>query len=198
MKKRKERLKDFKVEYYKENGRTKNRVIYTGKYYFLDLEEKKISGTRIEMVIYGLIVNFFLFVSLFVNTLSAYKIYVVIPQILSLAMGVFALYFFFPFLVGVKKYNSKQKEDVLVAPKGYFISKCVFLSMAIVARIVMMAVEINQYDVIREVILMSLCVLCLLLVLREIYLFSRIKIKTPDQTSEEESSDSSSEKDIIN
>ena len=63
MKKRKERLKDFKVEYYKENGRTKNRVIYTGKYYFLDLEEKKISGTRIEMAIYGLIVNFFLFVS---------------------------------------------------------------------------------------------------------------------------------------
>ena len=81
MRKRKELLKDFKLEYYQEGGRTKTRVVYCGDYYVLAMEENKVKRIRIEMIIYAFVLNAFLFGSLFIDTLSGHKVYIVIPPI---------------------------------------------------------------------------------------------------------------------
>lgn len=189
MRKRKELYKEFKLEYYEENGKRKSRVVYTGDYFLLNLDIAQAKRTRIEFIIYAIVVNAFLFGSLFIDTLSGYKMYIVIPQILSFAMSLIFLYFFSPFLSGLRKFNSKQKEDVFVAPKGYLISKVALIFFTVIARIVMISVEINTYDLTTEIVLLGLLALCLLASVRELSIFTKLKLskeeKTADSTEED-------------
>ena len=189
MRKRKELYKEFKLEYYEENGKRKSRVVYTGDYFLLNLDIAQAKRTRIEFIIYAIVVNAFLFGSLFIDTLSGYKMYIVIPQILSFAMSLIFLYFFSPFLLGLRKFNSKQKEDVFVAPKGYLISKVALIFFTVIARIVMISVEINTYDLTTEIVLLGLLALCLLASVRELSIFTKLKLskeeKTVDSTEED-------------
>ncbi|OQC13231.1 MAG: hypothetical protein BWX72_01735 [Firmicutes bacterium ADurb.Bin080] len=189
MRKRKELYKEFKLEYYEENGKRKSRVVYTGDYFLLNLDIAQAKRTRIEFIIYAIVVNAFLFGSLFIDTLSGYKMYIVIPQILSFAMSLIFLYFFSPFLLGLRKFNSKQKEDVFVAPKGYLISKVALIFFTVIARIVMISVEINTYDLTTEIVLLGLLALCLLASVRELSIFTKLKLskeeKTADSTEED-------------
>lgn len=177
MRKRKELLKEFKLEYYEEGGRTKTRVVYCGDYYVLDMEENKIKRIRLEMIIYAVILNALLFGTLFIDTLSGHKVYVVIPQFLSFAMGMISIYFLFPFILGVKKFNSRQKEDVIIAPKGYMMSKTILLIATVIARMVFLILDRNNYIISTEIILFSICLLGILICLREMLLVMSIKIK---------------------
>lgn len=177
MRKRKELLKEFKLEYYEEGGRTKTRVVYCGDYFVLDMEESKIKRIRIEMIIYSVLLNALLFGSLFIDTLSGHKVYVVILQFLSFAMGMVSIYFLFPFILGVRKFNSRQKEDVIIAPKGYMMSKTILLIATVIARMVFLILDRNNYIISTEIILFSICLLGILICLREMLLVMSIKIR---------------------
>lgn len=177
MRKRKELLKDFKLEYYQEGGRTKTRVVYCGDYYVLAMEENKVKRIRIEMIIYAFVLNAFLFGSLFIDTLSGHKVYIVIPQFVSFAMGMISIYFLFPFILGVKKFNSRQKEDVIIAPKGYMMSKTILLIATVIARMVYLIIERNNYIISTEIIIFTFCLLGILICVREMFLVLSIKIR---------------------
>lgn len=174
MRKRKEIYKDFKLEYYEEGGKTKTRVVYSGDYFVLQNSLSFLKKARVEILIYSLIISAFLFGSLFFDTISGFKLYIVIPQFLSFVMGLVALYFFYPFLGGLIRYNSKQKEDIFVAPKGYFIAQGALLAFTVVARIVMMIIERNNYLIPVEMVLLFSCILCLMALVRVVFVFQKI------------------------
>lgn len=200
MRKRKELLKEYKLEYYEEGGRTKTRVVYCGDYYVLDMEETKTKRIRIEMIVYSIILNALLFGTLFIDTLSGHKVYVVIPQFLSFAMGMVSIYFLFPFILGVRKFNSRQKEDVIIAPKGYMMSKTILLIATVIARMVFLILERNNYIISTEIILFSICLLGILICLREMLLVMSIKIRVEENPNKPkeipvENTDNNSEQD---
>ena len=176
MKKRKEIYKDFKLEYFEEGGKTKTRVVYSGDYFVLQNSLAFLKKARLEISIYSLVISVFLFGSLFFDTVSGFKLYVVIPQFLSFVMGLITLYFFYPFLAGLIRYNSKQKEDVFVAPKGYFIAQASLIVFTVVARIVMMVIERNTYSISLEMILLFLCILCFVGLIRELFIFQKLHL----------------------
>lgn len=166
---RKALIRDYKIEYEKTPRGVKKKIVYTGDYYTLVAEKKILVFLKMFFAVALLSVAVSAGLT-FIDTLSSYKVYVVLPQFAVCIPAIASFYYAIPLF--------QKQRDLTLIKKVYVtanlkqsLTACVVLSaIAAVCRIVFMIIETSRYNILTELSLTLLsCVSAVLLLSAAIY-----------------------------
>lgn len=172
---RKSNVKDYILkDRLDKQGRIKSEAVYVGDYYVFDNAESDIRSKRLLIMISLIVSASIFFSTLFIDTPSAYKSFIVMPQFIALIPIIISLSYSFA-LFNSGKLTNKQKNDIEVKAVNATAIAIILATLTVVARminIIMYTVNLSQ-----ELMLILSSMMVLALIVYIYTLFKKINIK---------------------
>lgn len=184
---RKEFLKDYKLEPTEENGKIKTRATYIGEKYSVVTEPKELLFCKILIVFLLLLSSICILVPMLLETPSAYVWYVILPGICALLLVVIMAIKISSIFTKKKYLTRKESFDVKSCKTPLPISRLLLLIVVVATRIAVLIAVKDKIILRTEILGLALtfiAITCCILEIVAINMISIVLLPTGEDASE--------------